>query len=736
MSSSGVLTTASPSRPPAVPDADGFRPEIQGLRALAVGLVVIFHLWPRRLGGGYIGVDVFFVISGYLITAHLFREVATTGTVRVIRFWARRIRRLLPAAFLVLAASALGTLLLAPQTLWAATVRQLAASALYLQNWVLQADAVDYMALDADPSPAQHYWSLSVEEQFYAVWPLLVILALWMARRRSSGGGGDGEDRGEPVSPAEIGRRRTAIAATLALVALASFTASVVMTARDAPVAYFSTFTRAWEFAAGALVALLVLRPGARLRTALGWLGLGAVVAAGVVYTERSPFPGWIAVVPVLGTVALIVAGAGGPFTAGWWLARRPARFIGDISYSVYLWHWPLIVLAPHLTGRTLRWPDKLVVLALTVVLAWLSKTLVEDPLRTRPLLAAAPRRAFAFALAGMLAFVALAAGVNALLDRRQAAAQRAADLNAARMAACLGPLSIDPTLTCDPVEGTGPLVVPVAEVADQGHSSILVSCQQSLASEALKTCVLGTGGTPRRTVALLGDSHAAQWTPLLDELGKQLGWRVIVHVKGSCPMSLARRVLPGETGDARQLACERFTAAALADLAGRPEITDVFLAAKPGAYEWDSMPGRPLRDPAVDGFGEAWRQLSDGGRRLHLIAGTPRTIGRNVPTCLLRNPNDVTACSVRRAEALSTDDQQQAAQALLRRAQGNGTADGSPPPASVIDLTDQLCDRTWCYARIGSLAVYRDANHVSIDYARLLAPYALAQLPAALRSP
>ena len=146
-----------------------FRPEIQGLRAVAVGLVVFYHLWPLRFSGGFVGVDVFFVISGYLITSHIYREVERTGTISLLSFWARRIRRLLPASLLVLAVSALAVIAWVPSTLWATTARQVGASALYVQNWVLASDAVDYMAQGNEPTVAQHFWSLSLEEQFYVL---------------------------------------------------------------------------------------------------------------------------------------------------------------------------------------------------------------------------------------------------------------------------------------------------------------------------------------------------------------------------------------------------------------------------------------------------------------------------------------------------------------------------------------------------------------------------------------
>ncbi len=694
---------------PADPD---FRPEIQGLRALAVTLVVVFHLWPLRLSGGYVGVDVFFVISGFLITSHLLREIDATGRVNVPRFWARRIRRLLPASFLVLAVAAATTVGLVPRTLWPGAFAQITASALYVENWALQQAAVDYLARDGDPTLVQHYWSLSVEEQFYVVWPLLLLLALLIHRRLTGRAG-------------TAGRAHRAVAAALALVAASSLAASVILTARDQAPAYFSTFTRAWEFAAGALTALaagpVMRRPDrfpAGARTAMGWLGLAAVVTAAAVLTERTAFPGWIATLPVLGTTAAVLAGSGSVASAGWWLSLRPATWLGDISYAVYLWHWPLITLAPYALGHVARWPDKLVVLALTLLLARASTSWIETPLRTGAWLGAAPQRAFAFAAAGMLVFTAGQVATDRLLEQRRVSAIAASAARAAAVADCLGPKSLDDTTGCRPVEGTGPPVVPAEVIAQESRTSTLLQrCRQTAASPELLTCVLGTTTGQRRTVAVLGDSHAAQWLLMLDEVGKRLGWKVVVHTKSACPMTLARRVLPdSETGHTYQLACEAFTRAAIADVVADPAVTDVFLAMRADIYQWTSVPGEPLADPAVDGFVAAWRRLAVGGRRLHLIADSPRP-DVNVPKCLVEHPDDVLGCSTPRDRALRPDDQL--------------TAMRSPdaPEVSVLDLTDRLCDDRWCYAQIGSMVVYRDANHVEQDYARLLAPYAIARL-------
>lgn len=245
---------AAPASAPTVQDrshhAARYQPEIQGLRALAVILVVIYHFWPGRLSGGYVGVDVFFVISGYLITAHLFKEASTRGSVRLGRFWARRIRRLLPLSLLVLLITAILTVLVLPSTEWQATRRQIIASALYVQNWILAEDSVDYSKLDQGATAVQHFWSLSVEEQFYVLWPLLLVIVLLVAAFFLKGK--------EALTRSRV---RRLFLWTLGLLAGASLIFSIWFTAQDPAQAYFVTPTRIWEFAAGGLLASSWLYP-------------------------------------------------------------------------------------------------------------------------------------------------------------------------------------------------------------------------------------------------------------------------------------------------------------------------------------------------------------------------------------------------------------------------------------------------------------------------------------------
>ncbi|RIQ19610.1 acyltransferase family protein [Jiangella rhizosphaerae] len=698
----------------------GFRPEIQGLRAVAVLLVVIFHLWPEVLSGGFVGVDVFFVISGYLITAHIHREVTTTGTLSLRRFWARRMRRLLPASLLVLAVSAAATVLFLPATLWAMTARQIAASAAYFENWLLANDAVDYMAQDNVPTVAQHYWSLSVEEQFYAFWPVLVLGLALLARRLPGG-------RRDQLGPLLV--------VGLTIIAVVSLAWSITATADDQARAYFVTPTRIWEFAAGALLAILAVdgvRLGAALRRLLSGAGLVAILVAAVLFDESSLFPGWIALLPVLGTVAVIAAGSDGTrLTPGWFLARRPMTFVGDISYSVYLWHWPLIIVLPFVTGADLRTADKLGILAGTIVLAWISKIAVEDPLRNRRFLSVMPSRTFAFASLGMLAVIASAiaidhevndasAGSSSVLAESLSGAESAPDPGLSEQtfaAACVGPAALDPANDCSPVTGEGPPIAPPELVVKQNTDPDYPECQQSLRQATVIGCEIGATENPDRVVALVGDSHATHWFGALDWLGRERNWMVVTYTKASCPVTVARRVLPDEQGGEAADSCDTWVEGVRERIAGDDRISAVFTSAFSSAYEFEAG-GRDLPEPAVQGFQAVWREWTESGREVFVLKDVPPTQGDNVPNCLAVHADDPLEC------ATSADDLPDDAIAAAAEDAGDGV--------HLIDLTDQFCDDEHCYPLIGDVIVYRDFSHLSREYSRALSPYIAAQVDAA----
>ena len=367
------------------------RLDLQALRALAVVAVVVNHSWPGLAPGGYLGVDIFFVVSGYLITRHLVGEHTREGRIRLGRFYLRRARRLLPAATVVLVAISLLTLAVVPQRQWGAFFTQIGASALYVQNWVLLTPVTGPMPDTA----VRHFWSLSVEEQFYLAWPLLVIAGAALAARLR-----------RPTRPVLFVGASILVVASLAYWIAAS--------AADYQLAYFSTFSRAWEFAAGGALALL---PGLAVRgrraDVLFWAGLAALVASIVGFANN---PGAWAIIPIAATIAIIVSSNEAlPASARWIVGWRPVQFTGDISYALYLWHWPVLLFAPYITGVPSETWFMLLLLAFAVVLSWATTHFVENPIRRTPLDGRQfrPQRRFASAAVG--AGLLLTLGVSAV---------------------------------------------------------------------------------------------------------------------------------------------------------------------------------------------------------------------------------------------------------------------------------------------------------------------------------
>ena len=394
----------SPAEANPKPPKEGFRPDVEGLRAVAVGAVLLYHAGVPFAPGGYVGVDVFFVISGFLITGLLVRELEKTGTVSLARFYSRRAKRLLPVTVVVLGA----VVLVAGSWPQFDPVRMdevslgVVASGLYVMNWLLAARATDYFAAGLQASPVQHFWTLAVEEQFYLVWPALLLGVAWWCRRANRG-------------------LRPVLAATFAAVAISSLAYSVYSTQLQAGAAYFSTLTRGWELALGGMLALV---PASRLvpqprwvAFALAWTGLGAIAFATFRFNDDTLFPGYAALVPTLGTAAIITAGIGSTMTSAGparLLTLGPVRHVGRISYSWYLWHWPPLVFASTLWGK-LSPLEGMGILAASYVPAVLTNRLVEKPFLHSETLSRYPRKALALGGACTASSVALGLGLFAL---------------------------------------------------------------------------------------------------------------------------------------------------------------------------------------------------------------------------------------------------------------------------------------------------------------------------------
>lgn len=678
------------------------RLDIQALRALAVAAVVAYHLEPRILPGGFVGVDVFFVISGFLITLHLIEQPPTTGA-DLVGFWARRIRRLLPASLLVLASSLAATWALLPETRWQSTAEQTRAAALYYVNWALQADAVDYLRMDRTPTAVQHFWSLAVEEQFYLLWPVVILALTLFARRRYALG--------------------------LGIVVAASFAYSIYLTTVNPAAAYFSTWTRIWELGAGGLMAVAAPSVRARLQSAhlaaigVAVAGWAAIVASFFLITSRTPFPGWAAALPVLGAV-LVLAG-NSEFR---WQAWRPVHWLGDASYSVYLWHWPLLLILPVALENGVGSPgrgmiDNAAIVAATLLLSGLTKTLVEDRFRTTRW-SARTRLTYASGAVGMAIVVGFALTLHFVEKRNVTAAQDALESALASADPCLGAGSLDAELACEPA--TGPFIpAPALAEGDRGPAYAGQNNGQDCSSDddqdyPLITCTLGD---PEGTfeVALIGNSHASQWAPALVEIAELRHWRVTTYVAASC--ATADTKPDWDQGEDAADDCMRWNRQVLDALRADPP--DLVLVSNRTSHtaegEDDLESSYGLWEA---GYRRTLRHLSAMKKPVVVLRDTPAAENGGLespPECVAtrRDPND---CSGPREEWVPVDPAVAAAEALPDRG------------VSVVDLNDYLCTLDTCNSVVGGVIVYRDHSHMTATFNRTLAPYLDEELQEAVR--
>lgn len=680
-----------------------FRTDIGALRAVAVVMILVYHLWPERLTGGYAGVDVFFVISGFLITSHLLQR-PPVGVIGLLTFWSRRIRRLLPAACLVLAATLAASRLVAPSTTWQATADHIRAAALYFVNWKLAAESVDYLAREDSATPVEHFWTLSVEEQFYLLWPVLIVLLIGLA---------------------VLARRRKlpVVATGLGIAVLVSLIYSTWLTGSDPSSAYFVTPTRLWELGMGGLLAALLAdgalgrsRPGsavalpAAARAALAWAGLAAIVWTAVAYTAGTPFPSWRALLPVGGAAAVIAAAvvpaAGSPARL---MALKPVQWLGEVSYSIYLWHWPLIVLVPFVSGGRLGWLDKLAIIVATLALAGMTKKFVEDPFRTgrwgRPLY-----KPYLLGASLMALVVAAATLQTAEVGRLQVQAAAQSQQAADSTDGCFGAAALAPLSRTCPTITSGPLTPsPIQAKKDMSVAYPAVSGTKSCINKGpafpLVTCTFGSSHAPV-TVALAGNSHAASFLPSLLGIAEKQDWRVNTYLAAGCPLTAN----PPLSYSAEMLRnCQRWgreaTDRVIADgvdlvvMENLVGLTDTGAAARVGSTRYE------------DGFRVILKRFRDAGIPVVVIRDTPHP-GDSIPDCLASHPSDYARCDGPRSEWVQPDPTVAAVKDL------------ADPRVFLLDLTDYLCAGPRCFAVIGGVPVYFDGSHLTATFARTLAPY------------
>jgi peptidoglycan/LPS O-acetylase OafA/YrhL len=657
-----------------------FRPDIEGLRAVAVLVVVLCHARVPFASGGYVGVDVFLVISGYLITRLLLAELAETGTVSLARFYARRVRRLLPLAMLVL-----GVVLVASGWLLSPlrndTVSgDVIASALFGANFRFAAQATDYFA-SAEPSPVQHYWSLAVEEQFYLVWPSLLLAATWWWRRR----GGDG---------------RRALWVALALITAGSFAYGARAAALDPDLAYFSTFGRGWELSLGAMLALAPRpRMPRALAGALGFAGLAAIAVTTAAYGEGTGFPGPAALLPTLGTAAVIVAGSAhgtmGPLRV---LALWPMQAIGRMSYGWYLWHWPVLVFGGVvLDGLTT--PQAVALAAASLVPTVAAHRAVEQPIRRSRRLIRYPRRTVGFGFSCSAA----AASLGLLLPLTQPSV----DTAPARDAIGAVALDRDPT-----PQKRARAIRPNPRDAEEDRGAMhRDGCLVERDATRSPECAYGRRSS-RTTVVLLGDSHAMHYFPALRELAEKRRWRLVGLTKAACPPAAVR--IAGDWG--RQ--CDEWREYALRRIAERtpPDMVVVGTATGYKVMRDGRELGREASDAELEaGHAATLERLRATGAVVVTIRDNQRP-RMNVPECVLQSMERLEDCSFRVDRSAEEAFEVRAA----KRVKG----------VSIVDPVPRICPRRVCPAVIGNVLVYRNTTHFTATFMRTLAPWLGRRLP------
>ncbi|WP_433608602.1 acyltransferase family protein [Dactylosporangium sp. CA-139114] len=658
-----------------------FRGDIEGLRAVAVVSVVLGHAGVPGLAGGYVGVDVFFVISGFLITRHLHAERRATGRIRLAAFYGRRMVRLLPAAALAVAATvAAAWAWLSPPAARAVSLDAITA-AVYGVNVRLAAQGTDYLDAAREPSPLQHCWSLAVEEQFYLVWPLLLLIA--------------GATR----------RRAVTALATLAAVSLAI---CVWQTTAAQPWAYFGLQARAWELAAGGLIALLAPRlPGFAT-----WPGLAMIVAAALWFDDRTLFPGYAAVLPVAGAALVVAAGRTSPNPL---LGAAPLRWIGRLSYGWYLWHWPALVIAAHLHDGPLVQPAAAIAALLP---AWLSLHLVENPIRFGRLkrhglvLGAAVTALTAGAATILLGLPTRVPGAGTAGDT--AAAVTAPDTVGEARTRLEGLIAAGATQAVLPRNLTPPVAAAARDSAP-GDRGCLASLDDTSTRAALaKGCDRHGDPDGTATMVLFGDSHTEQWFEAADRIARRRHWRLVVLAKSGCTPADALTIKLGTRRVYRE--CSAWREDALAVIARlRPAL--VVLSTR--TYT-DPPTGAP--PPADTAWAAALtttaQRVAASAARVVLLQDTPDPRGTSVPDCVAAHPAAITRCALPAPAALHP-----ARRAAIERA---ARAAG----VTVTDPAPWFCTAAVCPAVVGNTLVYRDGSHVTSTYVRLLTPLLEAALP------
>jgi peptidoglycan/LPS O-acetylase OafA/YrhL len=678
------------------------RTDIEGLRAIAVLAVLLFHAGVPGLDGGYVGVDVFFVVSGFLITSLLVAEKTNTGKVSLGAFYARRARRILPVSALVAVAT------LVASWIWLEPLRlrslsdDVLAVALFSSNFVFANRGADYLQSALPPSPLQHYWSLAVEEQFYVVWPALVMLVCIGIGTRS------------------LRNVRIRVGITAGVAAVASFVACMALMNTSQPWAFFSPHTRAFELAIGALAAVVPIGVSSkviRINAALAWCGLAGIIATVVLFSETTTFPGPWALAPVIATAFLLHGGNVTPWAPDALLRLSPLQWLGLRSYSAYLWHWPVLIITASALDKKLTVFEGLVCLMISLALSELSYRFVENPVRKNHNIIGIRAAVLAVSL------IAVVSGSAVIAQNNQPSVSGGVAATTPSLnTSTTSNTNVSTTIPTEPeLPGPGaPIEAIVEAMSATGLPSNLTpslqraasdmpriysnGCHASFSAIRPQKCVFGDL-TSSTVVGLYGDSHAAQWFPTFEKIAKERGWKFITYTKRGCPPAEIptyskvlgknyKECVPWRKNVMKQMKADG--------------VQIVFIA------HFNRLLSESTRVPM---WQKEWRvglqatidTLKTEGITPVLMEDTPYP-GQDVPTCLSRHYTNVQLCTPAIRVAYRDDMQQ-----MLQ--------DFDAAKVHVLWTRQWFCTTGGCPTVAGNILVYRDDNHMSVTFASFIAP-------------
>jgi peptidoglycan/LPS O-acetylase OafA/YrhL len=669
-----TLPAASTSSPSV---RHSFRADIQGLRAISVLMVLVYHSAPTIIPGGYMGVDVFFVISGFLITSHLTEKLRADGKISLVDFYARRAVRILPAAFAVLVLTVTAAFIWIPPVQHADALVWAAATAAYVPNILAWGVHTDYLAETA-PSAFQQYWSLGIEEQFYLLWPVFLLLGWRMC-----------------------GRSEKTLLMLVCISIVASFTACLVTMDSSQAQAFFSLPTRAWELGVGGAAAFILKARSAwpsKLRSGImAWIGLMLLALAALTYDTRTPYPGVHTAIPVMAT-ALLLLGGPEPKSPAPLLSIRPLQFIGLMSYSLYLVHWPLLVIPQAAVGYAYPLPlwTTLSLAALAIPMAYLIYRFVENPVRQACLLGRMQSMRILLVAVGTSAMIVVTMSIALpLVQTIRLDAGRAAPsepLDALPVGTAYVPSNLTPTLR----EGAEDLPL----VMENGCDSLCVDVD-------ISNCRVAKN-EKAPVVALFGDSHAAQWHPALAKLAEEGLIRLESNVKGDCP-SVDFSAQHEPTFEAR---CHKW----------RTDVTKRFKTEQPDIILVANYAGNYLDSEdatSVDNWAQGLARTIDAlpeGSQVGVIADVPN-MGESPAICLSTHLHDAGSCALPRLKALD---------AAVASAEKETANFGN---ATYLSLTNYLCGPNACHPIIGNMLTHRDGDHLTATFSRALAQSFMREL-------